>query len=143
VLKRLFLTLAFGLVISHFVKYHHVDKPLQPYVNEYMNLVTQSCTPKQYWVPKKTSIYLSNLSQDVIGECDIAPDMWQIKIDKTFFTYTKDEERFQVIAHELRHCLFLVGHVSDPNNYMAPMFPNLTMRELLEQINADLKASCQ
>jgi hypothetical protein len=41
-----------------------------------------------------------------------------IKIDSRFWRNSSEDERYEVVFHEMYHCLFLKDHVNDPKNYM-------------------------
>jgi|SRR5271165_1251728 len=121
---------------------HYVNKKLAPYFDNYTTLVNEVCQPNQYFYPSRTMITFANLPETVIGKCSYTPTRFVVYIDRSFFKDANEEQRNQLMAHELRHCLFQVGHSSDDNNYMAPVFPELTTSELYNQIYDDLYQSC-
>lgn len=143
-IKYFLLTTLMVLSVAQITPSVHIDKELQPYVDNYMFFVDNFCKPEQYWRPSKYKIYLTDLQGSTIGTCAYNyPSTYDIMIDKTFFNAVSSLEKFQLVAHEMRHCLFLVDHKEDPHNYMAPYFPNLTKDELYEQIAQDLEQSCK
>lgn len=131
------------ICVSHWVPINHVDKELKPYYDDYMFLANSFCTPEQYWYPSKVRIYLTDLQGQTIGTCAYRyPSAFDIMIDRTFFKAVDDVKRFQLLAHEMRHCLFVVDHNPDPNNYMAEYFPSIPKFILYRQVIDDLKKSC-
>lgn len=109
-----------------------------------MNIVNQFCKPSQYWYPKRVRIYITDLKDPTIGLCSFSyPSAFDITIDRSEFSKFSVPERFQLVAHEMRHCLFRVGHSDDPNNYMAPEFIHIDKDVLAEQVVEDIANSCQ
>lgn len=144
VIKYFLLTFLLVLSVAKFAPVNHTDKELQTYVDNYMFFVDNFCTKDQYWYPSRARIYLTKLEGETIGTCAyMYPRTFDIMIDETFFNAAEPLQRFQLIAHEMRHCLFLVDHKQDPHNYMAPYFVKLTKDELYKQIAQDLEESCK
>ena len=146
-LKYFLLSLLVVISVSELIPSKHIDKEIQPYYDLYMKIVNTYCTPKQYWFPRKVKVQFGNLldkDSEVIGVCAYAyPRRFVITLDKQFFEFVPEVQKFQVLAHEMRHCLFLADHSQDPGNYMAPYFPILPAEVLIKQVTEDIKNSCK
>lgn len=144
-LSKILLSTLFISTVYFSSSMHYVNKKLASYFDNYTALVNEVCKPTQYHYPPRTIITFADLdngTNGIIGLCSYLPNRWTIYIDRSFFRDANEEERNQLMSHELRHCLFDVGHSTDENNYMAPLFPHLTTSELYNQIYDDLYQSC-
>ena len=101
-----------------------VDPIFQPYIDEYLSY---KGAPLNYYIPMQFS--------DLDGSVGVCK-RWssgerQIQIDKTYWEYLDEGERYEVIAHELGHCDLNRDHVSSfangrPTSVMYPYLFSLT-----------------
>lgn len=118
-----------------------IESAVKPHYIEFMSLVTQYCKEDQYFHPH-FKIQFRHLPNSIIGLCSIYPRSFIVYFDKKFWDDNEDLARFQLVAHELSHCILGLEHVKDPYNYMAPSFINISKKELYNQIKEVLKRKC-
>lgn len=143
--------IAVGILISAYAlrPERNIDKELKPAHDRYMFFVENICKKGQYFYPLKVNVIYGDLQEDkkkhlrTVGECYYDPPIrFKIVIDREYYKDAPQLEQFQLMAHEMRHCLFGVDHSQDPNNYMYYKMPDITLDELERQIIADLETSC-
>lgn len=144
-LKYFFVSLLTMFLVASFVPVNYVQDGLKPYYDDIMFLVKAECKSDQYWYPNKVAIYFDNLEGVTVGSCEIRyPYEFRIKIDRKFFNSTDNDTRLQLMAHELRHCLFQQHeHSTDPRNYMYYDMNTISKWDLYQQIIQDLEKSCK
>lgn len=152
-LKRMFLSIIFLQLIFLLAPVNYVDKELKPYYDQYMTFVNGYCDKDDYFYPNKVSIKIADIRQQdpdsilqTIGYCESDSTSlmksFNIVIDRSSFNNMTKLERFQLVAHEMRHCLFLADHSLDPSNYMYPEMQSISEYQLYSQIVDDISRSC-
>jgi hypothetical protein len=134
------------LVIVVFVMYVpyrniHIDPELQPYVSKFMDKVNSHCREDQYFYPNHQVIF-GDLSNNTIGICMPFPFKFTIIIDKEYWVKMKDEDKYQLVSHELCHCLFNEKHSEDENHYMYYKHNDITLENIDKQIDEYLEKKC-
>lgn len=119
-----------------------IDKLILPHYQEFMSLLETECTEDQYFHPN-FKMQIKELEDDAIGVCIIRPKSFTIYLDKQFWEKSEELDRFQVVAHELIHCMFYQDHVEDKKHFMAPNFVYIPKEVLYKQIKDMLKDKCR
>lgn len=124
--------------------YKDADVQLKTYVNDYISLFEQECPVK---AKERTNVYTVQFGDGNdrwIGICMLRLNGFRVKIDKKWWDEQwYDEDRRQVVYHELTHCFLYKDHVDDPGNYMYPSMAHLSYNVYLPQVKADLQEFCK
>lgn len=125
------------------ISYQKVDPELVPYVAEYKNLLDKYCETKQYNTSNFYSIkLLPKMEADHIGVCYRKFNGYKIEINGEWWNTASEDDRKQLIFHELAHCLIDKDHVEDQTNYMNPFFVSLKYQDLYDQVTLDIYNRC-
>lgn len=141
-LKKISYALLSGYLFYSFTPVNHVDKALKPIVNDLYKEVYTYCKPGQYHNPIKRSFIITHLKYPEIGECYVNPSFFIIKVDPDFWHTASNDDKFQLLAHEMAHCLLHKDHVDNPNNYMYYELRKLKKKVVREQFIVDLEEHC-
>lgn len=129
-----------------FFPFHSVDKGLAPYINNSMKIVEQKCKPggyfKGYYNPGKRIIKFEKLEDDVIGYCLKELNSYEISIDPDHWKKSNENGRYQLIMHEISHCVINKKHVDNYENYMYPIEVTLSKEQVEQQFIKDLEEYC-
>lgn len=117
-----------------------IDNEFLPYYNSFFKSVNKNC--KKISPPNQLTITFKDLSKEEVGLCYIFPHKKQIYIDKFFWEYANDNEKKQLIYHELTHCILNIHHVSDKSNYMNDYLVLLPDNVLETQLENNIKEAC-
>lgn len=121
-----------------------VDTNLKPYVQSYYKLLDQFCPNKNFEHSKYYTIEFGNGGDKWIGVCYWKINGYHIKIDKDFWdNEATDSDRYQLMYHEMAHCLIDKDHVDDKHNYMNPGYNHIFYEDMLKQVIEDIKQRCQ
>lgn len=118
------------------------NKTLEVYKVEVLKIIQDHCYPSQYYNPRKQFVYFKHLTDGVVGQCALNPWYYKIEIDPTYWKHMSEDERFQVMAHEMTHCLLLLDHVDNRYNYMYYMMVDLPKKTVIDQLLVNLKYRC-
>lgn len=136
-MKKLLLRVLLGLLVLvglyDFFPIHYVSKPLTPEYNEIFSIVKANCSEEQYRHPNQVIVRLVNLNEEQTGEigwCGSTPFSYKIVFDEKFWNKADDTLKYELMAHEMTHCLFGRGHSEDSYNYM---FYGLNTHNLLSK----------
>lgn len=119
-----------------------IDTNIAPYYNEYMTLVKAKCSEDQYLHPKNIFIEFRHLKSNYYGYCQNATNSFLIAINIDNWSDLSDEMRFQLISHELTHCMFKEPHHVEFYSYMYPTLRYHSRDETMSQINYLLDQKC-
>lgn len=121
-----------------------IDKSINVHYTHYMRLVDEFCTKDQYFNPISYNITLKSLERPYIGFCHYIGSYYEITLSRSYWMTSSDDDRFQLLAHELTHCLFEAEHTDDPNNFMyASHSRTMTMPEIEDQVRFYLSNTCK
>lgn len=141
---RLIRNVLLGIVIYiYFIPYTHTNEVLIPYTTKVMNIVNTYCNKNQYSSALHKYVYFHKLDKDEVGECTFGYNKFVIKIDNSFLQRANEDEKYEVIFHEMYHCLFFKDHVTDPNNYMFYRIAHLNKETIVKQFTDDVKKICE
>lgn len=146
-MKSLLRILILFLVLSYcfkFISYKIIDSQLETYYNEFNNLIANNCNHiENLNGSKKIYIGFKDLKEDTAGECLIGREAWTILIDKKVFDSFDELDKENLLYHELTHCILLLDHTKDVNNYMNPFLINLPDKQtLINQVIENINAAC-
>ncbi len=127
----------------YFIPFTHTNEVLKPYTNHVMTIVNQYCKKDQYNNPLHDYIYFSKLKDDEVGQCGMGYNKFIIKIDSKFWRTANEDEKTEVIFHEMYHCLFYKDHVDNPLNYMYYRMTDLKKEVIIQQFTDDVKRICK
>lgn len=117
---------------------------LKTYYMEVLNTVKLYCRPDQYFNPPHKTLINDNLDLPVIGMCDTdQSSYYKIFIDVTFWKSASEDIRYELMAHEMTHCLFFENHSDDSTNYMFPVIRDITKDQTKQQLIEFLQKTCK
>lgn len=133
--------LSICLYVSY-IPFNDIDRQLKPIVKDLMNDVHAHCKPGQYFNPDKRFIEFANLKDSDVGECTTSKNYYIISIDRRYWYRINEDERYDIMAHELAHCLLFKEHVDNPDNYMYYRTTDLKKAQIKQQFIQDLEEHC-
>lgn len=141
-LKRFSYAILSLYLCANFIPLYYVNKTLKSYHKEILDIVKQYCKPNQYFNPHRQLIYFETLKDDAVGVCMMNNFSYIIKIDPKNWAISNEDERFEIITHEMAHCLLKKQHVDNSKNYMYYSIAQLNKEIVKEQFITDLEAYC-
>lgn len=123
--------------------YKNIDKQLQPYYNTYMGLVSLYCPKIKDTLKPQISIYFNYHNDDNwVGICYLYKNKFVVQIDHKYWVNTTEDDRKEIMYHELSHCVLDLDHSPDPKNYMYAYDSHLTITDTINQVISDIKGKC-
>jgi hypothetical protein len=110
------------------------------YYSEFMVLYNHYCSHRK--LPSKIKIRYKRLPEGIIGLCTSSAISATISIDPEYWETANDEQRKQLMFHELGHCFLDLDHVEEKRHYMNAYVTDLTDLELMSQVNEDFRSKC-
>ncbi len=141
----IFISLYIALVIYTLRPIHVVEPELQGKINLIDNLINANCNnPEDLNRPFQTVYEFTDLPTNVIGLCNTLNHYYKIQIDKTYWAFATEREKFSLIAHEMTHCVLDMNeHSNDRDNYMYyALNPSLSIATITNQIIENTKKVC-
>ncbi len=131
-------------LITYLIPYDKNEMPdeVTPYYNEYKLLVDFYCKESQYF-NVKFKVDWSEFPGEVIGLCQILPNSFKITIKKSYWDKSIDIDKFQLLSHELQHCLFREEHVNYYGHFMSEYQIHIDHDILYSQIRRLLSERCK
>lgn len=140
---RVLVLILLGLAIFHITPIHVLDPALEPYVQDYLNIVHTYCEDEQLYLPLKTSVkFVEKLDGEAVARCGRGLVFWDIQVLRSDWTSSSERERREIMYHELTHCILEKDHVDNPRNYMYYYISSATSEETVEQIKEDAWTRC-
>lgn len=137
-----FLAVWFSSVVLFFIlPINNVDKDLNVYYKEFMDLSKKQCNKIQK--PNQFSIRFSKLPDDNIGLCTIYIHRKEVLIDENYWSISNLETRKQLVFHELTHCILDKHHIDSEDNYMNPYLIELPQDVLYNQVKDNMRLFCE
>lgn len=110
------------------------EKLLSPYIQDVFVQVDRYCSNKVN-LPEQMSIQLvDSMPNTMVGSCTRYPKVAVIQVNKPAFLTMDDNLRFELIAHEVTHCLLYQDHILKRNHYMAPSLQLITREQVIKQM---------
>lgn len=110
---------------------------------EVLDIIKLHCKPGQYFNPHNKQLIITNLDSPIVGLCETdEEDFFNIYIDSGFWLSITTDMRFELMAHEMEHCLFFRKHVDNDKNFMYYQLRNLTKEETTQQLIDNLNQDC-
>lgn len=123
--------------------YKRIDDELRPFTEEYHALLDKYCDTKNYNTSNFYSItFVNSMNDGDIGVCYRKINGYSIEVNKQWWDAVSENDRRQLIYHEMAHCLIYKDHVDDKNNYMNPYFNRLQYNDLADQASLDIYNRC-
>lgn len=127
---------------AFFTLSQYTDPVLQPYVDDYLSLVKQSCKVNQLNLPHSRLIRFLEPGRDRAAECGFNSRYWFINVSPSYWNRIGEEDRAQLMYHELSHCILRMDHSPDPENYMYYKTTPVTKIMAQLQVLQDAKDIC-
>lgn len=126
------------------LRYKIIDPELRPYVVEYHNLLNRYCTSGNY---SHTNHYVIELldeldKPDQLGLCSFQLNGFHIGIKRSTWKAMDEDDRRQLIYHELAHCVIDREHDKNPKHYMYYAFSTIPTSALYLQATQDMVDHC-
>lgn len=119
-----------------------VEPEFKPYVREIKRDIKSFCN-KDEFQHRNFKILFSNLSGDEIGLCQRNRKGFLITIDYRAWQHLTETTKYQLLAHEMSHCMLHLDHSKDDENYMNPYLrKNLSIHETRLQMIAEIGKVC-
>lgn len=133
-----------GYLLYTFAPIQYITAPLAPYIKEVKSIIINNCKPGRYENPDHQLIYFRVLGETTIGACGYSDLMhgFTIEIDPVYWLISDEADRFQLIAHEMTHCMLLLPHSEDKHSYMYPFVNPLSKQEVIRQMKEILNRQC-
>lgn len=99
----------------------YVNDEFKPYYNNYLTIVKSYCGTEDLNLPSRMSIdYMTFVySKDLLGNCArFGSVSFFIGINESSWKKLDEDAKYQVITHELTHCVLEEMHSENPNNFM-------------------------
>ena len=130
------------LVLTTNFKLEKIDQKLKLYYDHYMSLINSNCPKLNKNQPKQIFIYFSDHKDSIIGLCSKNNYRFIVTIDNKYWSKADEAQKYQLVMHELSHCVLGIDHSSDIGNYMFPVLEDLSMNIVYEQVVQDIKNKC-
>ena len=119
-----------------------VDIDLNKYVESYKGLLKEHCPGISFQTNYKISLSDKLEGENWIGVCKRSFNSFEIEIDKEWFLRHDEEDRRQLMYHELAHCFLFKDHSDSPFNYMFFQFVDIKESLYTTQAIYDIKEYC-
>lgn len=124
-----------------------IHKDYYNYYQEYQNLLKNYCPSHNFYV-NQVIIQPGNLDPvhtSIIGTCFNGKILSSIIIiDKSFWEIASNDQKYQLIMHEMSHCFINKRHIDNPFNYMYPYNDETLTKEVTKnQVINDIKEICK
>lgn len=117
--------------------FNYINSDIKSQYNEYMSTTNAICPTNKY-NNDNHFIVVTKLPDRYLGVCLATFNKFIILINKQELEMMLDSDKFQLISHELYHCLFNGEHSNEYNNYMYPEMnlinPSLVKVQILNDI---------
>lgn len=112
---------------------------------EILGIVKLYCKPDQYFYPDSIKLIRKSMEYPVIGACETDNHtFFNIYIDTKFWKGASKDTQFNLMTHEMSHCLFFRNHVDNPLNFLYyAINRDLTKEEVTQQLIANLNEDCK
>lgn len=146
----LYITLGW-LIFSTFIEpKEKIDPELRHFYDEFNKLVKDNCNKRGIISnPSRIKIefidYINERkdSNVVIGQCQLGLFKYRVIIHRKWYASSTLLERYNLLYHELSHCILKLQHIDDYNNFMYPEMVILPYDKLKQQVVNEIKAICQ
>ena len=136
--KGSFFVISTSYLINFYYPRHSINEKIRPYANEFLSVVQEHCSVYQYHGLDGGVIEFSKLESPKIGICYNHITFYNVKIDEAYFNVSTEKTRFQLIAHELSHCMFGIDHIIDYNHYMNPVLNEDLEKDVVKKQVAEI-----
>jgi len=142
-LQGILRTILLSLILFMMIPIQHVTPDLKPYHDPIIKYVEEHCSQHHYFHPLKTFIRFNKLPSPIIGLCRVAPLEYIIDIDPQYWNNTSEDLRWELMLHEMSHCIFRLDHTDDPDNYMYPELVDMKKEKAWQQFENNVSYLCE
>lgn len=116
----IYLLTLLALTVAIVVPKRNYHPELNPYIDQYMEILQEPCMPDQLNYPGNTYAgFVSGFINPVTaGTCTRTKAFWQINISRPVWDKLRESEKRELMFHELSHCILWKNHVENPRHYM-------------------------
>lgn len=129
-LSKILRSLVILFTIVTFAPVKYTSSELKPYYLEFLEKIEKKCKNGEAFLPPQRVIIISNLGVQNVGVCYRTNVSFWIIIDRYYWDSFNDDDKLQVIYHELSHCVLQADHIDVELHYMH----SYMQRVLKEQI---------
>lgn len=121
----------------------YVDGDFKIYLTEIKRDIRNNCARDEYSHKHFQFIY-KDLEKRTVGLCLRTRSHFTVFVNPHTWPLLTFDEKYQVLAHEVTHCMLRLPHVDDPNNYMYPIQREfLSKGEVRSQFLKNIYSVCQ
>lgn len=137
--------LTFFIIFSSFIIPETVIAPnLQEPYNRYMFLINKYCKDKtKINDPPQKYIIFGDLDQGKIGETTRYTFKYTVIMSPPYWWTRSSDSDLISFDHEMGHAVLRLDHSKDPKNYMYPFDEGYNLKEVEQQVIADIIRVCQ
>lgn len=137
-----YLVLTLVLMISAQVWAATVEPEFMPYVRQVRSDILIFCDKDEFQY-KNFTILFADLKGPNVGICSRDSNGFLILVDQGSWQNMNEALRYELLAHELSHCMLHMNHSQNTENYMYPILrPNLTIDETRTQMFFEIGHAC-
>lgn len=133
----------FTILSSFIIPITEIDKALEPGYNKYIEFINNNCKDKtKLFNPPQKYIIFGNLDEGKIGETTRYTFKYKIIMSSSYWWKRSNDMNNITLYHELSHAILRLDHSKDPNNYMFAYDEGYNIKDIEQQIIADIKRVC-
>ena len=111
----------YSFLVYSLAPYSYIDSEVAPYLNDFRIKMWDNCGDGKMNPTWQVSIKIVDKipfsDKEVIGQCQRKPLGFDVMLLKDFWNASDDNNRRQLVYHELLHCYLFVHHT--PNSLMS------------------------
>lgn len=125
----------------------HVDNELASYNDKIVKQIFSKCAYWETFWPYLRSVKMAektdpDFKDRSVGICRKKSYSWEIKILRDYWNKSSENRKYELIAHELFHCVLREKHHDTYKHFMAPNIQNIDIKTLEKQIDELLDKRC-
>lgn len=126
-----------------FFPFKQTNVDLVPYVEDYKRLLNNHCS-KPIKIPNQFFVNFGDLPKEWAGVCNGGTLFYgKVTIDRLYWKGLSEDSRYELIFHELSHCILGLDHTDDSNNYMYYSIRLIKKEELFDQVKKSIEDYCE
>jgi hypothetical protein len=123
------------------IPYKSVNQTLDVYYTNFNNKVIEKCGNK--YNSNKHIIRFAKLIRPTIGQCSSVLGGFMIEIDALFWDIANENDKYNVMTHELSHCILKENHsITDYPHYMNDTMNELSIDVINKQLDDVIERKC-
>lgn len=129
-----------SLVLFLSIPIKQVHPELIEYYKNFMDVVKTECPKIE--PPRQLILEVGVLGDENIGVCYYYTVKRNIVVDKFYWETATEQQRKQLMYHELSHCVLNKDHVQSEADYMNPYATDISDEELIRQVKENAVSFC-